>query len=105
MYVAQTTLVPIQTQQYALVPQNLQFQATHVTIPVTIPLAPPKVPTIPSIPYEKFIPPTPASRKPEDPKVYQYYKYVPVTQQQTIPQVVSVIPQYQTVTVPTISTY
>ena len=58
-----------------------------------MPLTPP-CENVPIIPYEKFIPPTPAS-KIEQPRIYQFYQFNPTLQQYMptpIQQTVSTVP-------------
>ena len=98
----QTAYVPVQPQKYVLVPQPLPIAAPVNQIQLTIPIIPPPqpVPSTPPIPYETFIPPTPSLNK-EIPKIYQYYKYVPVVEQQQIVQTTQPsVPVYQTITTP-----
>ena len=102
----QQTLAPVTTSFIQMQPQQsfsyIQVpQAPQLVQPV--PMAMPgqlyQCPT-----YDKFIPPTPISRS-TTPKIYQFYKYVPVIQQQdfgTIPAVQPVAPAYQTMSVPAI---
>ena len=53
-------------------------------VPVPVPVQQiPQIPQTPLVPYERFIPPTPAPLKNlEEPrKVYQYFRHDPITQQ------------------------
>ena len=101
-----TSFVQVQPQQsfsYIQVPQTQQLSYMTPQLVQPAPMAMPgqlyQCPT-----YDKFIPPTPISRS-TTPKIYQFYKYVPVIQQQdfgTIPAVQPVAPAYQTMSVPAI---
>ena len=88
-------------QSYILPAQNIaQPQPLYLVqmVPVQVPVQQiPQIPQTPSVPYERYIPPTPVRNVEEPPKVYQYYRHDPVTQQ-IVP-----VQQYQITNVPVMS--
>ena len=85
-------------QSYILPAQNIaQPQPLYLVqmVPVQVPVQ--QIPQTPSVPYERYIPPTPVRNVEEPPKVYQYYRHDPVTQQ-IVP-----VQQYQITNVPVMS--
>ena len=96
-----TTYTPVLPQQN-LVPQPQVAPTNTMTqIPMSMPTY--QTPSQPAIPYEKFIPPTPMTKFSDNaPKIYQFYKYVPVVNTtqvtQNNQQVAPAVPQYKTVT-------
>ena len=90
-------------QSYILPAQNIaQPQPIYLVqmVPVPVPAQQiPQIPQTPLVPYERFIPPTPAPLKNlEEPrKVYQYFRHDPITQQ-IVP-----VQQYQITNIPVMS--
>ena len=77
---------PLQT-NYVMPQQNIS------TFPQTIDITQNQI----AMSYARYIPPTPTTSTSTAPKIYQFYKYVPI--EQVMPQV----PQYQTLSVPIIN--
>ena len=97
-----TPVLPQQNLSYTLVPQP---QVAPINIMTQIPMSMPtyQTPSQPAISYEKFIPPTPMTKFSDNaPKIYQFYKNVPVVNTtqvtQNNQQVAPAVPQYKTVT-------
>ena len=97
-----TPVLPQQNLSYTLVPQP---QVAPINIMTQIPVSMPtyQTPSQPAISYEKFIPPTPMTKFSDNaPKIYQFYKYVPVVNTtqvtQNNQQVAPAVPEYKTVT-------
>ena len=88
-YIPLQTLIAPQTIQAPLQPQltNSMYQTTSLVqtpqVQMTLPVQQYQPKLIPSIPYQRFIPPTPSPKNQiaQGPKIYQFYKYVPVVQQ------------------------
>ena len=80
----QTVSQPVLTQSYiqpqVQVPLQQSFILSQPLITQTEASIVAPSTNVPIIPYERFIPPTPAS-KVEEPKIYQFYQYVPAQQQ------------------------
>ena len=68
---------------------NSMYQTTSLVqtpqVQMTLPVQQYQPKLIPSIPYQRFIPPTPSPQNQiaQGPKIYQFYKYVPVVQPPT----------------------
>ena len=77
---------PLQT-NYVMPQQNIS------TFPQTIDITQNQI----AMSYARYIPPTPTTSTSTAPKIYQFYKYVPI--EQVMPQV----PQYQILSVPIIN--
>ena len=77
---------PLQT-NYVMPQQNIS------TFPQTIDITQNQI----AMSYARYIPPTPTTSTSTAPKIYQFYKYVPI--EQVMPQV----PQYQTLSLPIIN--
>ena len=77
---------PLQT-NYVMPQQNIS------TFPQTIDITQNQI----AMSYARYIPPTPTTSTSTAPKIYQFYKYLPI--EQVMPQV----PQYQTLSVPIIN--
>ena len=77
---------PLQT-NYVMPQQNIS------TFPQTIDITQNQI----AMSYARYIPPTPTTSTSTAPKIYQFYKYVPI--EQVMPQV----PQYQTLSFPIIN--
>ena len=86
-------------QSYVLPAQNMaQPQPLYLVQMVPVPVQQiPQIPQTPLVPYERYIPPTPAKNLEEPPKVYQYYRHDPITQQ-IVP-----VQQYQITNIPVMS--
>ena len=90
-YIPLQTLIAPQTIQAPLQPQltNSMYQTTSLVqtpqVQMTLPVQQYQPKLIPSIPYQRFIPPTPSPQNQiaQGPKIYQFYKYVPVVQPPT----------------------
>ena len=85
-YIQPQLQIPLQ--QSFILPQPV---ITQTQTPVVAPST-----NVPIIPYERFIPPTPSS-KVEQPKIYQFYQYVPAQQQYVT------TPVQQTINMPVIT--
>ena len=96
----QTVPQPVLTGSYIQPQMQIPLQQSFILSQPVIPQtqAPVMAPStnVPIIPYERFIPPTPAS-KVEQPKIYQFYQYVPAQQQYVT------TPVQQTINMPVIT--
>ena len=85
-------------QSYILPAQNIaQPQPLYSVQMVPVPVPVQQIPQTPLVPYERYIPPTPVRNVEEPPKVYQYFRHDPITQQ-IVP-----VQQYQITNVPVMS--
>ena len=96
-----TSFMQVPQQSFAYIEGVPQTRPLPLMAPVLAPVPmPPQLYQSPS--YERFIPPIPSKEAP--PKVYQFYRYVPVIQQQDFGMIPAVqtttTPAYQTMSVP-----